>query len=458
MLKGMLRVSNWLSGVQWLFFIFTNIIVIPITVGAAFELPQSKITGLLELSFILTGVACVMQALLGHKRPIMEGNSGLWWGVVLTLTSTAAAHGMSLSVLGGSLTVGIIISGILTVIIGLAGFGPYIAKLFNPGVMGVFMLLFGIKLIGIFMEGMLGIPFENSNDSVSIDIPVSILSILIVALVIFVSIKTPPAVRQYALLIGIVVGWIVYDLIFGQKVAEGSSTDLAISLFPLRKPAFNIGVIITAIITGFLNTANTFGALKGTDDMFEGETSAGEYRRSFTITGAFIGISGFFGLVPFSPYVSTIGFLKQTGFRDRMPFILGGLLFCLMGLIPPVGHFFSMLPLSIGSAVLFVAYLQLLSSSWSFFKNVNFNSLNIYRSAIPLFVGIIIMTMPPSYFNALPDFLRPVLSSGLLMGIILAVMLENVIDWDKYIDLSSNEEKPDFHEVYYNNEDPPNHH
>src|SRR5699024_12512478 len=84
--------------------------------------------------------------------------------------------------------------------------------------------------------------------------------------------------------------------------------------------------------------------------------------------------------VPFSPYVSTIGFLKQTGFRERVPFIFGGFLFCLMGLIPPVGYFFSMLPLSIGSAVLFVAYLQLLSSSWSFFRNVKFNSLNIYRS------------------------------------------------------------------------------
>lgn len=437
MLKGMLKVSNWLSGVQWLFFIFTNIIVIPITVGAAFELSQSKITGLLELSFIFTGMACVMQGLLGHRRPIMEGNSGLWWGVVLTLTSTAAAHGMPLSVLGGSLTVGIIISGLLTIIIGLSGLGPFIAKLFNPGVMGVFMLLFGIKLIGIFMEGMFGIPFGNGNDSVSIDIPVSILSILIVALVIFISVKTPPAIRQYALLIGIVVGWIVYDLVFGQKSGRGSSTELAIHFFPLGKPAFDIGVIITAIIAGFLNTANTFGALKGTDDMFESGTTPTEYRRSFTITGMFIGISGFFGLVPFSPYVSTIGFLKQTGFRERVPFIFGGFLFCLMGLIPPVGYFFSMLPLSIGSAVLFVAYLQLLSSSWSFFRNVKFNSLNIYRSAIPLFGGIIIMTMPPAYFASLPDFIRPVLSSGLLVGIILALLLENVVDWDKYTEQSN---------------------
>ena len=49
----------------------------------------------------------------------MEGQSGLWWGVILTLCNTAIAQGMSLTELGGSLTVGIIISAVLTLIIGL---------------------------------------------------------------------------------------------------------------------------------------------------------------------------------------------------------------------------------------------------------------------------------------------------------------------------------------------------
>src|SRR5690625_372172 len=123
-MKELLQPGNWLSGLQWLFFIFTNIVVIPITVGAAFELPQERIAGLLQLSFIVTGIACIVQALMGHKRAIMEGQSGLWWGVILMLTTTAAAQGMPLDVLGGSLTIGIIISGALTIIIGLSGAGP----------------------------------------------------------------------------------------------------------------------------------------------------------------------------------------------------------------------------------------------------------------------------------------------------------------------------------------------
>ncbi len=84
-IKELLKSSNWISGLQWLFFIFTNIVVIPITVGAAFELSTGTIVNMLQLSFIVTGLACIIQAFLGHKRAIMEGQSGLWWGVILTL-------------------------------------------------------------------------------------------------------------------------------------------------------------------------------------------------------------------------------------------------------------------------------------------------------------------------------------------------------------------------------------
>src|SRR5699024_9412814 len=105
-----------------------------------------------------------------------------------------------LHVLGGSLAIGVIISGVITILIGLLGIGPYIAKLFNPGVMGVFMLLLGITLIQIFLKGMLGIPFGQAAETATINLPVAGLAIFIALLVIVISIKSPASVRSYALL------------------------------------------------------------------------------------------------------------------------------------------------------------------------------------------------------------------------------------------------------------------
>src|SRR5690606_18766102 len=107
--------------------------------------------------FIVTGLACLAQVFFGHHRPLLEGQSGLWWGIFLTLVVTTSAQGMPIDVLGGSLTLGVIISGFVTILIGVLGIGPVIAKLFKPGVMGVFMFLLGLTLIQIFLKGMLGL-------------------------------------------------------------------------------------------------------------------------------------------------------------------------------------------------------------------------------------------------------------------------------------------------------------
>lgn len=430
--SDLLHIPNWIAGLQWFFFIFANIIVIPITVGEAFELSQAAMSSMIQFSFILTGVACMAQALLGHHRPVLEGQSGLWWGIFLTLVTTATAQGMPLPVLGGSLALGVIISGVLTIVIGAIGLGPFFARLFKPAVMGVFVLLLGFTLIQIFLKGMLGLPFGAADETAVIDLPVAALSIFIAILVMVISIKSPVKVRSYALLIGMVLGWIVYHFIFGTDVKE-SGGGSSFMLFPLGRPHWDTGIVLTAVLAGLLNLTNTFGALKGVDGFYEKPTSNREYGVSLSITGVSNVASGIFGLVPYAPYVSSIGFLRQTGIYDRLPFLIGSFLFFLMGVIPPVGTFFTLLPLSIGSAVLFVAYLPLFLSSYDFFKQITLSNSNVYRVAIPIFVGVTIMASPASYFASFPFILQPFLSNGLLVGIVIAVILENVFDWEKVV-------------------------
>src|SRR5690625_7554113 len=103
-----------MAGLQWFFFIFANIIIIPITIGEAFWLSNGEIIPIVQMSFIVTGLACLAQAFFGHRRPILEGQSGLWWGIYLTLVATSSAQGISLVTLGGSLVTGIVIAGIIT--------------------------------------------------------------------------------------------------------------------------------------------------------------------------------------------------------------------------------------------------------------------------------------------------------------------------------------------------------
>ena len=434
MVNHLKNVDNWLGGLQWLMYIFINTVVVPITMGAAFNLSQAEIVSTMQFSFILGGIACLFQVFVGHRRPIMDGPSGLWWGVLLALSSLAAAQGMPITEVGGSIATGLIITGILTVIIGLTGFGYYLEKLFNPSVMGVFMLLFGVSLCISFFKGMVGLPFGGGDGPTEIQVGPAILSFVIVILVLILTIRGSNKLSQYAMLIGIIVGWPAYLLFFGQdtQLAGGAASSLEIFWFPLGAPAWNIGIILTVVITGMLNLSKQYGSIKGTDPIYpDSPSTSKDYRNSFTITGVMTIIPGFLGLVPYSPFVSSIGFIQQTKIYDRMPFIFGAVMFFVMGVIPQIGSFFTMIPLSVGCAVLFVSYVQLFGSAWDWFKLVEFNSFNIYRAAIPMFLGLVLMAVPASAFASLPGYVQPLLSSGLLMGTIISIAMENFMNWDK---------------------------
>lgn len=86
-----------LSGFQWFFFIFCNTVVVPPTLLSAFHLPADNLLMLTQYAFLTTALACLVQAFCGHRRAIMEGPTGLWWGAILTITLGEASRGTPLN-------------------------------------------------------------------------------------------------------------------------------------------------------------------------------------------------------------------------------------------------------------------------------------------------------------------------------------------------------------------------
>ncbi|MED4207600.1 uracil/xanthine transporter [Neobacillus mesonae] len=420
------KTTQLLAGLQWLFFMFANTVVIPLTIGDAFDLSSIEVASALQRSFIFTGAACILQAVFGHRYPLMEGQSGLWWGAILSLSASASAAGISVSELGGGLAVGIILSGILLTILGALGIGNVLRRLFTPVVMSTVFFLLASQLIIIFTKGMLGLTTSDE-----IHIPTAGLSIFLIVLTVWLNIKGPKAIRNFSILIGIVTGWIIYVLFFPAEAADEHVTTKLFSPFPWGKPTFSVGLIIMAVITGLVNTTNTIASVKGVEPLLRTTTTDKQYRKSFFLTGLNSVVSGIFGMVPYAPYVSSLGFLQSTLIFERLPMIIGAAMFMILGLVPSLSHLFSTLPISVGDAVLFVAYLQLFSGALNNLEGIRFSQKTIYRIAAPVLLGMAIMNIPAEMFGSIPMLVRPLISSGLLMGIILSVVLENTINWSK---------------------------
>lgn len=423
--------NKWLSSmtvfssVQWLFFIFANTVMVPISVANVFQLPPETMAMMLRMSLIFTGLASILQGWKGHRYPLIEGHSGLLWGLILNLGLSASSLGMSFTTIGGGIATGVLLASLVTIILALFNGIPLLKSIFNPMVMSVYLFLLTFQLILIFSKGMLKVTEHGT-----IDVPVSLFSIGLVVFVILLKIKGNKAISNYSILIGLIVGWVFYDLLFVDSVERvTSSAEVAFTLFPLGKPNLEIGIVVVAFFAGLMNLSNTFSAINAGERVFQKKTVNKEYRFSILISTLFTVVGAGFGLVPYSPFASSIGFLQSTSILGRKPFYIGGALLTIIGLIPSMGSFLVTMPVTVGDAVLFVAYLQLFGTAFSSLNGKSFNSNTIFRLAIPVLVGISLMNITPSLFSNLPILVQPFISNGLIMGVLLSIILEKVVNW-----------------------------
>ncbi|WP_078431441.1 uracil/xanthine transporter [Metabacillus halosaccharovorans] len=426
-MKNLSSSATIFASLQWLFFIFANTIVVPISIGTAFDLPYSEISMILRSSLVFTGIACLLQGLIGHRYPLMEGHSGIMWGLMLNLCVIASSTGTSLQTIGGGIASGLLLAGIVVLILGSLKLISYIQKVFTPMVMSVYLFLLTFQLILIFFKGMLKFTPDGK-----LDIPVSLFSLGVVLLVCLIKIKGKAVISNFAILIGIVVGWIFYMILFpAEQSTISQSTGLGLHLFPLGTPNLNIGIIAITFLASFINLSNTIASVSTASTMFNDTFSQSRLDRSYLLNGAYSIVSALFGLVPYAPFASSIGFLESTRIFQLRPYLIGGGLMVLLGSVPFLGGLLATLPVTVGNAVLFVAYFQLFGTSLRSIHNQSFNSITIHRLAIPVLVGVCIMNMDADTFNTLPSLIQPLVSNGFIMGVLLSILLEMFVKWEK---------------------------
>lgn len=415
------------SSFQWLFFIFANTVVVPISIGTAFEVAPDIMAMMLRSSLILTGLACVFQGMMGHRLPLMEGHSGLLWGVILNLGLSASSIGISLPAIGGGIATGILLACFITILLAAFNGVWILQKIFSPMVVSVYLFLLTFQLIFIFFIGMLPVTSEGT-----IDIQVGLLSIGILILVSVLKIKGNKLISNFSILIGLMAGWLFYVILFPHLQAAPVPAGSDIMLFPLGQPNLEYGIIVVAFFAVMLNLSNTIASITAGAALLNEKTNNKQYRNSILITAIFSVFATGFGLVPYTPFTSSIGFLQSTRIFLREPFFIGGGLLTVMGLIPVLGSFLATMPISIGNAVLFVAYLQLFGTAFSSLNGSEFNSNTIFRLAGPVLIGVSLMNISPDLFNSLPVLIQPFVSNGLIMGVLISIILESLVDWEAY--------------------------
>jgi xanthine/uracil permease len=413
-------------GLQHMILFIANSAIMPVIIAKGFGLENQEISDMLLRTFLLCGILSIIQTRLGHRYPIIEGPSGLWLTVWISLASITSAMGGELAHLRSSLEMGMLISGVLIVALGLSGQMKYIAKLFSPLVNGVFLVLMPVQLSRSFVAGMFGTVYGGSE----IDPQAFAVFWLTVVVMLIINIKGTPFLKSIAILIGVAVGWVFAVLIGAGDFGDMSSLRSFLVLpQPLAwgLPTFDAGIVITCVMGSFLLFANVIASFLGTAEVIGEEFTEKQLDRGTMCFGFSTVMTGLFATIGFVPFATSMGIIRMTGVATRKPFYLGSVAMIVLGLLGPVGLFFAAIPPSVGYGALLVLFAVIIKQGFDNFTRARLTEKLGFAVGISMMAGSGIMMQPFAVFANLPDVIVPFVSNGLLVGVILAIIFEQLL-------------------------------
>lgn len=416
--------NNYLSAFQWFIYLLANSIALPIVIGNIFHLSATEISALMQRTFLIVGLSSFIQAKFGHRYPIADGPAGSWVSIFVIYASIGIQQGYTMMETLQILEAGIMVAGALLLLLGITKWVRHLLFLFSPIVTGSFLFILAIQLSGVFVNGMVS---KNSNSG-QMDGGSFLLSILVFFIIILLSSKGKGWLKNYAILIGILFGWILF-IIFGKSHQALSDTSDIINFpefFPWGLPQLNGGIVVTAILFTLLLISNTYAAISAAKETIPYNKKLVDESLNAGIWAGGIShlFSALFSTIAVVPLPATAGFVRLTKQYRIIPFLIAcGVLVCI-SLFPGIVGFLASLPLPVASAALLATLVEMLGIAIRSLTKQPLSDRNITIIGVALLFGIGTMFLPGDTFSKLPYFVQNIGKNGLLVGTFIAILME----------------------------------
>ncbi|SOC06035.1 xanthine/uracil permease [Ureibacillus xyleni] len=421
------KLDTSIGALQWFIFLLANSLTIPIIVGQVFQLPPEEISGLMQRTFFVVGLSSLLSGFLGHRLPIPDGPAGIWLAIFTLMGQMAMIEGVShvnnsLQLLEGAM----ILAGIILLVVSITGWMTKLLTYFTPLVNGVYLTILGFQLCSIFLEGM----FDVNPTSTSIQMGVVLLSFGTFLLVLFLGVWGKGWLKSYAVLIGMVIGSVLFILFFGTHSFPKKDSIISFpEIFAWGPPKIDTSMIVSAILVAIvliLSIIASIAAMKHVLSTQNEHRKEGTLKSAGVISGANTIISAIFSVVGVVPYTVTASFVQMTGQNKMKPYIIASFLLAFIAFFPSIYTIFAMLPGPIANGAMLASYTTMAGIGISTVLKEPLDQRRITILSISLSLGISVMFLPEVVISAFPPLLQYVISNGVMVGLITALILEHV--------------------------------
>ena len=399
----------------------TFLLVVPGLIGSACKISDEKIGYLVQVCFITVGLVTILQSWFILKLPAVHGPTAVFMSAILT---TGVAYGLG-TAYGSLFVAGIIVALLSIPVKGLGLIGKCTKFLTPPIVFGTLMLIIGTQLSQIAIPGVFGIsgtagyPWLGTTAAL----------ITILATIGFMLFGKPGIMKRGAMLWGIIIGTIYYAIIGGIDFSSVASASMLSTpkLFPFGFQV-NVGVVILMLLAYLHSTSEALGMynlLAGWDNQ-----EVSKDRANGGIFGMAIGniIGSAWGGVPTTTYPENVGIIRVTGVGSRFATLLMGIIAVALGFFPKIGMLIAVIPSSVLSGATVVLFGMIAFSGVQHLKTVEWDDMNIVTAAVPYIIALGCMFLPKDITDMLPTPVRTIVTQPMLVGIILLVILNTVIN------------------------------
>ncbi len=405
-------------GFQHVLAMFGATITVPLVVGNAIGLRQHEIALLIQVVLLAMGIATILQTTVGSRYPIVQGSS---FAFIPGLISIGGSSG--LAAVEGALIAG----GIVEALFGGFGIVGRLRKLFTPVVTGVTIMLIGFSLAHVAVKYSLNF----FADSTAASAPAAfVIALITFAVTIAVALKSKGALKAMPVIVGAIVG---YTVSIPMGMADFTLVnELPIfnipAPFPWGMPVFEASAIIILLFAYMVSIIESVGDYHAISAISEAPITRKHINRGIMSEGIACAIAGVFGANGTTSYSENIGLVALTKVASRQVVQIGAIILIALSLFPKFSGVLASIPQPVLGGLTVALYGMISVTGLRLIKeNVELNDRNMLIIASSLIVGLGAPQLPAEFLEHFPRIISSILESGMAVGAITAIILDQVL-------------------------------
>lgn len=400
-----------LYGLQWF------VLAIAVVVTSLFIAVGSPAERVLyaQKVFALMGAATIIQALWGHRMPIVVGPAAvLLVGIVTALASQGEAVNTN------KIYTAVMVGGVAVTALAAARVLSHLQRIFTPRIVIVILMLIAITL-GPTIKNLIFPAAEVERHTFALWLTIAGVPAMALA-----SHRLRGVLKSIIIPISLLVGCVIYYAIyggFGEVFARYTESEGSL-LIP--QVEFDGSMIVAFLLCYVALLINDVGSIQALGGMLSTPDTDKRCGRGVAITGIMNVVAGGLGIIGPVNYSMSPGVIASSSCASRYALIPAGAALIICAFVPSLIAVMSAIPNTVIGVILL--YLMGTQLAAAFNMLVTSKSVLSFDDALiiglPVMVAMLFGAVP---MDVVPAVVRPILGNGFVMGVITVMLLEHIL-------------------------------